>query len=135
MTYQSQSNGYYAYKFQSGKGAQASGSGAKIFRTTGQGSPGKMTKATTPSNEVRRDGMRSRGRHGIQKTSGSWGGQLALGAYDDIFEAIMRGTYTAADLVVTEATGGLTSITTGANAIINGGGSWITAGFRVNDVW
>ncbi|MBR1198827.1 hypothetical protein JQ574_22785 [Bradyrhizobium sp. AUGA SZCCT0158] len=135
MVYQSQSNGYYAYKFQSGLGVQASGSDAKVFRTTGSGSPGKMTKGLTASNEVRRDGQRSRGRHGIQKTSGVWGGQLALGAYDDVMEAIVRGTYSAADLAITEATAGLTSITTTANTIVAAAGSWITAGVRVNDVW
>jgi|GEM_PF-958455 len=134
MVYQSQSNGYCAYKFQSGLGTQASGSGAKIFRTTG-GAGGKFSKNAVASNEVRRDGMRSRGRHGTQKTSGTQAGELALGAYDDVFEAIMRGTYSAANLALTEATGGLTSITTGANTIVNGGGSWITEGVRVGQVW
>ncbi|MDI4231451.1 phage tail tube protein [Bradyrhizobium sp. Arg237L] len=135
VTYQSQSNGYYAYKFQTALGAQATGTGAKIFRTTGSGNAGAMTKAVTASNEVRRDGQRSRGRHGSQKTSGTAGGELALGAYDDILEAIMRGTYSAADLTVTEATAGLTSITTTANTIVAAAGSWITAGFKVHDVW
>ena len=121
--------------FSPGWGSQASGAGAKVFRTTGSGTPGKMTKGLTASNEVRRDGQRSRGRHGIQKTSGVWGGQLALGAYDDILEAIVRGTYSAADLAITEATAGLTSITTTANTIVAAAGSWITAGVRVNDVW
>ncbi|MDP1867000.1 MAG: phage tail tube protein [Bradyrhizobium sp.] len=133
-TFQSNDAGYAAYKVQSGLGVQASGADARIFRTTG-GAGGKMTKASTPSNEVRRDRMRSRGRHGIQKTSGVQGGQLALGAYDDVLEAIVRGTYSAADLAITEATAGLTSITTGTNTIVAAAGSWITAGVRVNDVW
>lgn len=133
VEYQQQANGYCAYKFQSARGTQASGAGAKVFRSTG-GSGGKLTKATTASREVRRDMMRSRGRHGIQKTSGAEGGQLALGAYDDIIEAVMRGTYGAANLVLTEASGGLASVVIGANTITAGGGSWISSGLRVGDV-
>jgi hypothetical protein len=139
MVYQSNSNGYCAFKVQSALGTQASGSGAEIFRTTGGGGGGKFSKAATESNEVRRDGMRSRGRHGTYKSQGSQGGQLALGAYDTVFQALMRGTYGTADLAITQATtfGGsaaATSVTTGANSIIAAAGSWILQGLRVGDV-
>lgn len=132
MTYQTQSNGYVAYKAQSGLGVPASGSGASVLRTSG-GAGGRLTKASTESNEVRRDGMRNRGRHGNQKTAGPYTAEMSLGLMDDIVEAIVRDTWQA-PLVITEATGGLTSITTGANTIVNGGGSWITSGIRVGDV-
>lgn len=137
--YQSNSNGYCAFKVQSALGSQASGASAEIFRTTGTGGGGKFTKAATESNEVRRDGMRSRGRHGTYKTQGSEGGQLALGAYDTVLQALMRGTYSAADLAITEASvlGGsaaATSITTTTSTIVAAAGSWITQGLRVGDV-
>ena len=51
-----------------------------------------LTKAATESNEVRYDGMRTRGRHGIQKTMGSWTGEASLGSFDAITEAITRDT-------------------------------------------
>jgi hypothetical protein len=133
-TYQSQSNGYVAYKVQSALGTGASGSGGTILRQAG-GQGGRLTKAATESNEVRRDGMRTRGRHGTQKTAGEWAAEMSIGSHEDIIEAIMRDTWSAADLTITEATASLTSITTTAHTIVAGGGSWITAGVMVGDVW
>lgn len=136
--YQGQSNAYVAYKVQSGIGVQASGAGGTVLRQTG-GAGGKMTKAATESNEVRRDGMRTRGRHGTQKTTGAWSGELSLGSHEAIVEAIMRDTWSTADLAITQATtfGGsaaATSVTTGANTIIAAAGSWILQGLRVGEV-
>jgi Phage tail tube protein len=134
MAYQSQSNALMAYKVQSGQGVQSSGSGATQLRLA-DGSAGlKMTKAVTESAEVRPDGMRSRGRHGIQKTSGAWNHQMSVGSCEPIIEAIVRDTW-GSTLVITEATsGGPTSITIGANSIVGNSGSWIVAGLKVNDV-
>lgn len=134
MTYQSQTQAYVAYKVQSGLGTQASGSGGTVLRTTG-GAGGKMTKAATESNEVRRDGMRTRGRHGTQGTTGEWGGELSIGSHEAIMEAVMRGTWGSANLAITEATSGAASeITTTASTIVGNTGSWITVGLRVGDV-
>lgn len=133
MVYQSQSNSYTAFKVQSGLGTQATGASGIVLRQTGSGGGLKMTKAATESNEVRRDGMRTRGRHGTQKVSGSWGGEASLGSHDPVLEATMRGTWSSV-LVITEATAALASITTGANTIVAAAGSWITAGVRVGDV-
>jgi len=132
MVFQSNSNRYSAYKVQSALGSQASGAAAKIFRSTGTGGSGALTKAVTASGEVRRDGMRSRGRHGSQGATGSEGGQLAIGAYDDVIEAIMRGTWGSANLAITEAD--MTSITVTEHAIVAAAGSWITEGLRVGQV-
>lgn len=131
-TYQSQTNGYMAYKVQSALGTQASGASGIVFRQTG-GSGGKLARAQTPSNEVRADGMSSRGRLGTQKTTGQWTGEASLGSFETILEAVMRDTWSAV-LVITEATASLTSITTTASTIVAGAGSWITAGVRVGDV-
>lgn len=121
-----------ARKVQSGLGSIASGSGATYLRISG-GAGGDMTKVAVESNEIRSDGMRTRGRHGSQRTTGVNESELSLGNQDDIIEAVMRGTY-GTSLVITEATASLTSITTTTSTIVAGGGSWITAGLRVGDV-
>jgi hypothetical protein len=131
MTYQTQSNAYVALKAQTALGSQASGSGASILRTAG-GQAGRLTKSTTDSNEVRRDGMSSRGRHGTQKTAGAYDTELSLGHIDTILEAIMRGAWGTADLAITAAD--VTSITTTANTIVASSGSWITKGLRVGNI-
>lgn len=132
MAYQSMFNGYAAFKVQSGLGTAASGSGATVLRQAG-GQGGRATKATVESNEVRRDGMRQRGRHGTQSVTASWETELSLGTQERLMEAIIRGTF-ASDLVITEATASLTSITTTTSTIVAGAGSWITAGLKVGDV-
>lgn len=135
MPYQSQSNAYAAYKVQSGLGTQATGASAKVLRLAG-GPGGRLAKAAVESQEVRRDGQRSRGRHGVQKSSGSYATQLSIGEAEDILQAVTRGTYSAANTTVTEATsGGPTSITTTTSTIVGNTGSWITAGIRVGEVW
>jgi hypothetical protein len=126
MVWQTQSNGDVRYKVQSALGTAASGAGATLLRTAG-GTAGRLTKSTTESNEVRSDGMMSRGRHGSWKTAGSYDCELSLDQMDDVFEAVFRGTWASA-LVITEATASLTSITTTTSTIVAGGGSWITAG-------
>jgi len=134
MAYSEQWNGFAAFKVQSAKGTQANGSGAKVLRQTG-GQGGRMSKAAIESREVRRDGMSTRGRHGLQRSNGNYTSELSMGTFDDIFEAVMRGTFGSADLAITEATsGGPTEITTTASTIVGNTGSWITVGLRVGDV-
>jgi hypothetical protein len=108
---QSQSNAYVSYKVQSALGSPESGSGASVLRTAG-GQGGRLTKAPVESAEVRRDGMRSRGRHGSQRTAGSYTTEYSPGNIDAIIEAVMRGTYANA-LTVTQSTH--TSLTTTAH--------------------
>src|SRR5882757_8219224 len=107
MTYQSQSNGYIAFKAQSAKGSIASGGSGFVLRTAG-GPGGKISKATYGSNEVRRDGQRSRGRHGQRMTSGSYTVEVSLGNMDALYEAVFQGTRATA-LTITEATASLAS--------------------------
>lgn len=128
--YQSQTNGYIALKVQSAQGTPASGSGAILLRTTG-GQGGRMTKAAVQSAEVRRDLMMSRGRHGSQKSSGTYSTEVSIDAFDLLMEAVFRGTWEAA-VTITQAA--MTSAVIGAHTITAGGGSWITAGLRVGDV-
>src|SRR4051812_36912896 len=100
--FQSQSAGYMAYKFQSGLGTPASGSSAKVLRQSG-GSGLQLTKAATESNEVRNDGMRSRGRHGTQSIKADYTAQLSLDSHADLIQAVMRDTIDASDLVLTQS--------------------------------
>ena len=133
MAYQTQSNALVAYRLQADLGIPATGPGGSVLRVAG-GTGGALTKAATESAEVRNDGMRTRGRHGIQKTAASWTAEASMGTWEPIAEAIMRDTWSAPDLVITETTGGLLSITTTANSIVAAAGSWITAGLRIGDV-
>ena len=131
MSYSENWNGYVAVKVQDALGTQATGSDAKVLRTTG-GQGGRMTKAAIESNEVRRDALSTRGRHGLQKTNGSYSSELSIGGFDDIFQAVMRGTWGSASLELDESD--FTSITTGANTIVLASGSPISLGLRVGDV-
>lgn len=131
MAYQSNFNALVAYKAQSALGTPASGAGATVLRVAG-GNGAKLAKAAIESNEIRADGMRSRGRHGSQRTSGAYLAELSLGSHDPILEAVMRGTWDAVALTKTQAD--FTSLTTGANTIVLASGNPITMGFRVGDV-
>ena len=130
MSYQTQWNAYIARKVQSALGSQASGTGASILRTAG-GTGGRLSKAAVESMEISHDGMSTRGRHGTQKTGATYSAEMSIGSFDDILEAVVRGTYEAS-LAITEAA--MTSITTTTSTIVAAGGSWITEGLRVGDV-
>ncbi len=132
-TYQTQFNNYVAYKAQSARGTAATGTGAYLLPVTG--GKGQLTKQAVQSQQVRQDGMAVRGRHGTQKTSGQYQGELQLSNYDPILEAVMRGTW-ASGASITQATGSMSSATMSAtgSTITFSGGSVITAGVRVWDI-
>lgn len=127
-------NGYVAIKAQSALGSQASGADGLILWTSG-GAGGLLSKAAVESQIVRHDAQQLRGRHGSRRTSANYNSELGIGRADPVWEALMRSSWSAANLAITEATAGLTSITTGANSIVASAGSWITAGVRVGDIW
>jgi hypothetical protein len=102
MAYVEQWNGYAAAKVQSALGSQSSSTGATVIRQTG-GVGGRMTKAAIESNEVRRDGLSTRGRHGLRKSTGTYSSEYSVGGFDDIMQAVLRGTYGTADLAITQA--------------------------------
>lgn len=130
MAYQSQSNGLVAFKAQVAKGSTASGGSGFVLRTAG-GPGGKITKNIYESNEVRRDLMRSRGRHGLRKTSGSYTCEVSLDNCDAFYEAVFRGTWATA-LALSESD--FTSLAIASNVITLGSGSPISLGLRVGDV-
>lgn len=131
MSYAENWNGYVAFKAQSAKGSQASGSGARILPTSG-GAGGQLQKAAVQSALVRGDGQQLRGRHGSRRTSGTYSSEIGMGRADAVWEALMRSAWSTADLTITQSA--MTSVTTGANTIVAAAGSWITQGLRVGDV-
>ncbi|MGJ4893778.1 phage tail tube protein [Bradyrhizobium oligotrophicum] len=131
MTYQSNFAGYFAFKEQSGLGSQATGSSGIVYRQTG-GQPGKLSKTAIQSKEIRQDAQPVRGRHGQQaSTGGPYSGELSLGTFDLVLQALLRGTW---DSEITKTQADFTSLTTGAHTIPLASGNPITMGFRVNDV-
>jgi hypothetical protein len=129
--YQSQSAGYSAFKVQSALGSIASGAGATTLRQSG-GTGLELAKAAIESNEVRSDGMRSRGRHGSQDTKGDWTAQLSIDSHNAIVEAIMRDTIDATALTLTQTD--FTSLAIASNVVTLGSGNPATLGLRVGDV-
>lgn len=121
-----------AYKAQPVLGTPATGAGATVFRYSG-GAGLSLSKNKIRSSESRNDGMSTLGRHGHRSVAGGYNNAVSLGTFDPLFAGIMRGAWSA-PLVVTQATAGLTSITTVADGIVASAGSFITAGFKVGDV-
>lgn len=130
MAYQELNAGTVAYKVQSGLGSTASGGSGTVLRTTG-GPGGHLRIGSVESQEVRNDGMSTRGRHGTQTTDGEYNLEYSVGHIDQILEAVMRGTWESA-LTTTQAD--FTSITTTTSTIVLTSGNPITLGFRVGDV-
>lgn len=129
MVYQTGRQIEVAYKPEVTYGALPGASDAKVFRPN----TGSLSLNIEPiqSNENRRDGMRTRGRHGTRSITGQYSADLSVGSYDDLIEAVFRSTFLPS-LELDE--GDFTSITTGANTIVAASGSWITLGLRVGDV-
>lgn len=92
-----------------------------------------LTAATIRSNEQRADALQTMGRNGSRQVAGTYAGEASLGSHDTLYEAAMRGTWSAA-LVIDEGDGQATEITTEANAIVGNTGDWGAAGLRVGDV-
>jgi hypothetical protein len=92
LSLQRQWNAYAAFKAQSGLGTLATGAGANFI--TLSGGTGNVTQTPINSILVRQDGMSLRGRGGTFATAGQYPGELNMGNYDSIFEAVMRGTWT-----------------------------------------
>ncbi|MBB4146025.1 phage tail tube protein [Rhizobium rhizoryzae] len=131
MAYQSGRDIAVAFKQEVAFGEKPATNGATFFRINSGGL--SLTKGTIQSGENRRDGQTTRARHGAKSVSGQYVADMSLGSFDALIEAAFRGTFAPA-LVIDEATGGLTSITTTANSIVASAGSFLAAGVRVGDV-
>jgi len=96
-----------------------------------------LRKEGIRSAESRSDLLTSIVRHGSQMVDGSYSGEMSVGSFDTIFQAVMRST--ASTLVITGATASLASITFGTNTITatntSTGSGFLQAGIRVGDVF
>ena len=129
MAYQSGRNIRVAYKLESQFGVLPGDTGAEIFRINSGGL--NLAKEPINSGELRADGMTTRGRHGTRSVTGNYVADLSVGTFDDLLEAVFRGTFsTALDL----DEGDFTSITTTTSTIVLASGSPITLGLRIGDV-
>ena len=131
MPYQTGRNIAVNYKLEATYGVKPGPTGGLVFRPNS----GTMTLAKEPitSNEIRPDGMSSRGRHGARSVTGNYVGDMSVGTFDPLIEAVFRGTFSA-PLALTQATMSTATVTVQANTITASAGSWITAGLRVGDV-
>jgi hypothetical protein len=127
---QSAANVTVAFKAQSGIGTPASGAGGTGLRVKPSQSL-KLNKQYINSEEVRRDGMTTRGRQGSRSSGAAYAGEFSVGSFDALIEAVFRGTMTVST-DITQAT--MTSITTTTNTIVAAGGSWLTQGVRRGDM-
>jgi Phage tail tube protein len=127
MAYQSAKNVRVAYKAETTFNVLPTAGGATQFRVNS--GTLNLTKAPIVSNEVRPDGLISRGRHGQRDVGGAYEGDLSLGTFDALFAAAFRSTFVAA-LVITNSP----SITTTTSTIVGASGDWFAAGLRIGDV-
>ncbi|KRA42094.1 phage tail tube protein [Devosia sp. Root635] len=129
MAYQSGRNIRVAYKAESAFGVLPGATDAQVFRINSGGL--NLAKEPINSNELRADGMSTRGRHGSRSVTGSYVADLSVGTFDDLIEAVFRGTFSAAlELDETD----FTSITTTANTIVLASGSPSTLGLRIGEI-
>lgn len=129
MAYQSGRNLRIAYKLETAFGVLPGATGADIFRINSGGF--NLAKEPINSGEIRADGMTTRGRHGSRSVTGSYVGDLSVGTFDDLIEAVFRGTFSA-PLVLTAAD--FTSITTTASGIVFAAGSPIALGLKIGEI-
>ena len=129
MAYQSGRNIRVAYKEESAFGVLPGDTDAAVFRINSGG----LTLAKEPinSNELRADGMTTRGRHGSRSVTGNYVADHSVGTFDDLIEAVFRGTFGSA-LELDE--GDFTSITTTTSTIVFASGSPIALGLRIGDI-
>jgi hypothetical protein len=102
---------------------------ARLVRLTAQDGL-QATKSVIASEEIRRDLQTTRARHGMKAVAGSLSGELSLGAWDDLFEAVLRGTWSSV-LSLSSLT---VSIDQATGVCTRSAGSWLTDGIRRGDV-
>lgn len=120
-----------AIKVESTWGTDPGASGSRYLRRISSGLT--LSKDTFSSNEVRRDLQVADLRHGVRRVAGPIQGELNIGDYDDLIEAVMGGTWTAG--VTANQTGHTNIAGNGGTRVLTfGSGSLITAGFSVGDV-
>lgn len=131
MSLQNAVNVTLAYGPETTFGVAAATNAGKLLRRVS--SSLATTKEAFASNEVRPDQQVSDLRHGMRRASGGFEGELSLQTYDDLIEALLRGTW-ASGVSLSET--GLTSVVASASAktFTFTGGDPVSIGLRVGDV-
>lgn len=89
-----------------------------------------LSKDSYESQEILTSQQIRDARHGVRRASGTLGAQLSPGAYNDMFEGMLRGTWTAGVSVNKTAV----IIDTVNKTITCASPNWVTDGFRRGDV-
>ena len=134
MTIQSNVTTEVRYGVESVLGTQSVATGQLLRRTT---SSLALAKDAYTSNEVRPDQQVSDARHGTRRVGGGVAGELSTKTYDDLIEALLRGTW-ATGQTITQAAAGAVVCTAGGAGTGMGtitATTFITAGFRLGDVF
>jgi len=131
-THQTGKNVTVTYALEATLGVAATASGFTFRKNAGSGL--QLARVAINPNEVRSDGKTSMGRLGSKTVSGSLAADMSVATFDPLLEAGVRGTWATA-LAITEASSTLTSVTNDATSFIAAAGSWLSAGFRVGDVF
>lgn len=131
--YQTGRNILVAYKAETTFNTPPTAGSGYRFRPNASGGL-RLARAMIQPNEIRSDGQTSMARLGSKSVSGSYVGDLSVGTFDPLLEAVLRGTWTAA-VTLTQATGTSVTATAGPpGTLVRAAGSWITDGVRVGDV-
>lgn len=133
MTYQSNSNITVAAKRESVTGVANStvtgAIGVRIVGSTGL----SMKRAPIQSQEISQDGVMPMGRLGGKSVDGSFSTEMSVGGAFALFtEAVMRSTW-ATSTAIGFAT--MTTVAIATNEVVAAGGSWLTQGIRVGDIF
>ncbi|MCE7028476.1 phage tail tube protein [Jiella avicenniae] len=128
MAYQTARQIEVAYAPQTTIGTKPDAGTSKGFRANTGGL--NLTKSPIESGENRRDGMTTRGRHGTRSVTGSYTGDISVGTFDDLVEAVFWGAFDTPLAL----TGLSLTADSSAKTITRASGSWITDGVRVGDV-
>lgn len=131
MTYQTGRQIAISLNEETTYGVPADKAGAKVLRFNTGGL--NLGIETIRSNENRRDGQTTRGRHGSRSVTGQFSVDLSVGTYDDLTNAVFRGA-PLPSLDIDESDMASATVAVGAHTITASAGSWITAGLRVGDV-
>jgi hypothetical protein len=131
---QSGQNVSVRYKVEGTLNTAPGDTGAKVFPITGGGLGLTRTLIEDPS--IRDDGQSGMARLGSGKVAGSYSGVLRCWAYDELLQAVLRSTWTAATAITVDAGAALTSFEVLSTSTFQFAGTTtpIAAGLRVGDV-
>jgi hypothetical protein len=92
-----------------------------------------LNKDTYESNEISPNMQVSDMRHGVRRIGGTISGEVAPGAYKDIYEAMFKKVWVAGASIALAATTLAIAGSGPTYTLTRSGGSWITDGFKIGD--